>query len=84
MKTNKLTYENGYDLDGELGAFLDAVEGERGWDEFDEDRDLPSRMCSGSDSGSVASSTISKGANESFSDDGSGDYGEKGETGGLY
>ena len=36
-KINKLTYENGYDLDGELGPFLDAVEGEREWDEVDED-----------------------------------------------
>ena len=30
------------------------------WDEFDEDGDLPSGMCAGSDSGSVASSTIAK------------------------
>ena len=28
-KINELTYENGYNLDGELGPFLDAVEGER-------------------------------------------------------
>ena len=28
-KTNKLTYKNGYDSDGELGPFLDAVEGGR-------------------------------------------------------
>ena len=36
-KINKLTYENGYDLDGELVSFLDTVEGEREWDEVDED-----------------------------------------------
>ena len=35
-KINKLTYENGYDSNGELGPFLDAVEGEREWDEVDE------------------------------------------------
>ena len=28
-KINKLAYENGYDLNGELGPFLDTVEGER-------------------------------------------------------
>ena len=28
-KINELTYENGYDSDGELGPFLDTVEGER-------------------------------------------------------
>ena len=28
-KINKLTYENGYDSNGELGPFLDAVEEER-------------------------------------------------------
>ena len=28
-KINKLTYDNGYDLDGDLGPFLDAVEEER-------------------------------------------------------
>ena len=79
-KINKLTYENGYDLDGELGAFLDEVEGEREWDEVDEDGDFPSGICDGSDSGAVASSTISKGAKESFSDDGSRGYGEVGAT----
>ena len=31
-KIKELTYDNGYDLDGELGPFLDAVEGEREWD----------------------------------------------------
>ena len=45
---------------------------------------LPAGMCDGSDSVAVASATISKGANESFSDDGSRDYGEEGATGGYY
>ena len=39
-------------------------------------------MCAGSDSGSVASATIYKGAKEYFSDDGSRDYGEVVATGG--
>ena len=34
-KINELTYENGYNLDGDLGPFLDEVEGEREWDEVD-------------------------------------------------
>ena len=41
-------------------------------------------MCDVSDSGAVASATIAKGAKESFSDDGSRDYGEGGATGGYY
>ena len=81
-KINELTYENGYDSDGELGPFLDAVEGEREWDEVDEDGELPDGMCAGSYYGAVASATIAKGAKESFSDDGSRDYGEGGATGG--
>ena len=40
-------------------------------------------MCAGSDSGSVASATIAKGTKEYFSDDGSRDYGEGGDTGGV-
>ena len=79
-----MTYENGYDSDGEIGPFLDAVEGERVWDEVDEDGDLPAGMCAGSDSGAVASASISKGAKEYFSDDGSGDYEEVVATGGGY
>ena len=39
-------------------------------------------MCDGSDYGSISSATISKGSKESFSDDGSRDYGEGGATGG--
>ena len=35
-KINKLTYENGYDSNDEIGPFLDAVEWERKCDEFDE------------------------------------------------
>ena len=77
----KLAYENGYDSDGKLGQFLDAIEGEREWDGVYKDREFPSGMCAGSDYGAVASATISKGANESFSDDGSRDYGEGGATG---
>ena len=34
-RINELTYKNGYYSDGELGPFLDAVEGEREWDEVD-------------------------------------------------
>ena len=79
-----MTYENGYDSDGELFPFLDAVEEEREWYEVHEDGEFPVVMCAGSDSGAVASSIIAKGAKESFSNDGSGDYGEEGETGGLY
>ena len=81
-KINELTYKNGYDLDGELGPFLDAVEGEREWDEFDEYGELNAGMCAGSDYGAVASSTTAKEAKEYFSDDGSRDYGEGGATGG--
>ena len=62
-KINELTYENGYDSDSEIGPFLDAVEGEREWDEVDEDGELPAGICAGSDSGSVASANIAKGAN---------------------
>ena len=58
-------------MDGELGHFLDTVEGERGWDEVYKDRDLTVGMCAGSDSGALASATIAKGAQEYFSDDGS-------------
>ena len=46
-KINELTYKNGYDLDGVLGTFLDAVERGREWDEADEDRELPAGMSSG-------------------------------------
>ena len=34
-RINELAYKNGYYLDGELGPFLDTVEGEREWDEVD-------------------------------------------------
>ena len=83
-KINELTYENGYDLDGEIGPFLGAVEGEREWDEVDEDGELPADMCAGSDSGAVESATISKGGNEYFSDHGSREYGEGVATGRWY
>ena len=62
IKINELTYKNVYDSDGEFGPFLDAFEGKREWYEVDEDGELPSGMCVGSDSGAVASATISKGA----------------------
>ena len=74
-KVNKLTYDNGYDSDGDLGPLLEAVEEEREFNEVDEDGELPAGMCAGSDSGAVSSSTIAKGAKEYFSDDGSRDYG---------
>ena len=65
-----MTYENEYYSDGEIGPFLDAVEGEREWYEVDEDGDFPAGICDGSDSGAVASAIIAKGAKKSFSDDG--------------
>ena len=74
-KINELTYENQYDLDGELGPFLNAVEGERECYEVDEDGEFPDVICAGSDSGAVASSITTKRAKEHFSDDGSRDYG---------
>ena len=46
-KINKLMYENGYDLDRELGPFLDAVKGEREWYEVYENGKLPAGMCAG-------------------------------------
>ena len=49
-------------MDGEIGPFLDAVEGEREWDEVDEYGEFPPGMCAGSDSGSVSPTTITKGA----------------------
>ena len=82
-KTNELMYKNGYDSDGELGPFLVAVEGEREWDEVYEDREFPSGMCAGSDYGGVALAIFAKGTKESFSDDGSRDYGAGGATGGV-
>ena len=81
-KSNELTYMDGYDSDGDLGPFLDAIEGEKEWYEVDEDGELPAGMCDGSDYGSVASATIAKGAKESFSDDESRDYGDGCATGG--
>ena len=36
-KINELTYENRYDSDGELGPFLNVVEGERECYKVDED-----------------------------------------------
>ena len=47
IKTNELTYENGYNLDGELGPLIDVVEGEREWDEVDEYGELTAGMCDG-------------------------------------
>ena len=80
-KINELTYNIGYDSDGEINPFLDTVEGER--DGVDKDGKLPSGMCAGSNYGAVVSSTIAKAATEIFSDDGSRDYWEGGATGGF-
>ena len=69
-------------MDGELCPLLDTVEGEREWEEVDKDREFHAGMCAGSNSGSLASATIAKGAKESFSDYGSREYGGVGSTGG--
>ena len=58
-----MTYENGYDSDGDISPLLDTVEGELEWEEVGEYGDLPSGMFAGSYSGAVESATISKGAN---------------------